>query len=871
MTILERQECFEQLCKALADIEGLGGRIALIHGEAGIGKSTVVRQFLNTLPRGTQQAVGYCDPLNTPRPLGPIREVVPRPGGEAAEESTYFDGFVNDMAEAADVRVLVLEDLHWSDQRTLDWLKFVGRRISQLPLLLIVTYRDDDPDGRSALRAAVGAMPTRHVIRLPLVPLSFEAVEHMFGGDAERAEQVYAVTQGNPFFVSEMAGWSSAADHVPASVADAVIARLLALPAEAQGFLQFASCNPGELPLDVLPATGFDAFEGLIDLGVQSRFLAPSGSGVAFRHELTRLAIFAEITPAHRIAHHQRWLDAYLAHGKDSAQYDRLLHHAERALRPDLVRRFAPQAARQAAQLGAHLEAAQFLRAAVECLGDADDEPAAEILEAYAYEAGLSVAIDDEVIAARQRAISIRRALEQPVKVAENLRLLSRAHWYRGEAELAERYIHDSIHILEADKAASPEDLAQAFALRAVFHMLRDRMAEAIEWGQKALARASSPAVAEVRAHALNTVGTAMLFRGDEAGEALLRESLEISHVGRFHEQAARVYTNLSECLIEAGAFAKAEALLEEGIAFDTAHDLDAWTYYLVGRKAQLVFELDRFAEAVMITDECLRQENQTLLMQMPALTVRARARLRQGAPDADTSLAEALQAAEQITEPQYLAPIHTAMLEAAVLAGTPDAARASSDWLKAQPVDGLSPRKAGEFLMWEVLSGRDAPQTGDLPEAFSAFAAGDYTMAAAAFADARTRYLAAWCHVAEGSPDALARAHRIFADLGSARAADLVARRSGQRSQTPDARGPYHAARHHPYGLTAKEQSVLRHLVDGKSNASIAETLSRSRRTVENHVSSILSKLHCANRLDAVLKVHAEPWIARDDTEARP
>ncbi|AXX97874.1 ATP-binding protein [Profundibacter amoris] len=866
--ILERQECCASLEQAFAGVSTYGGRLVLIYGEAGIGKTTVVSRFLSGLPKSTARSVGYCDPLNTPRPLGPVREIIPPPKDETAGEAYYFEDFIRRATEHGSAQVAVLEDLHWSDQRTLDWLKFIGRRISQLPLLLIGTFRDDDPEGKSYLRSAIGSVPANHVLRIALKPLSPDAVRTICDNNTTRANAIYAATKGNPFLVSELAEWPLLDRSVPDSVSDSVIARLSALAPEAQSFLQFTSCNPGELPLKVLQATNVAKPEGLIDIGVRSRFFAASHSSVSFRHELTRLAIFADITPANRIIFHQRWLDAFLAVDDPSMNYDRIMHHAERAIRPDIIRHYAPQAAQQAAKLGAHLEAALYLKSACDCLGDMDNADAAEILESFAYEAGLSLGIDDDIISARHRAIAIRRGLSQSIQVAENLRWLSRAHWYRGEAELAERYIHEAIEILENENHATSEDLAQAFAQRALYYMLRDRMADAIDWGQRALGMAHGPAADEVRAHALNTVGTAMFIRGELQGEALLRESLALSLAGRFHEQAARVFTNLSECLIEVGAFDKAEALIEEGITFDTTHDLDAWTYYLMGRKAQLVFELGRYHEAGLITDEILCQDNQALLMQMPALIMRGCAHLRQGAPDAQILLAEAQAAAEQITEPQYLVPIHIALIEAAILAGTPDEARPSSDWLRAQPVEGLSPRKAGEFLMWEILAQRGPPETiGRLPLAFSEFAAGRFTSAASQFEACRSRYLAAWSLVAEATPEALGRAHRIFRDLGCETAITLVNRRLGRSSDKGLIRGPYRFARQHPYGLTAKEQIVLLHLLEGKSNASIASTLSRSQRTVENHVSSILSKLNCANRLDVVLKVHAEPWIAREAT----
>lgn len=862
--ILERDGQRAALAAAVEAIARDGGRTALIHGEAGIGKSTLVEGVLAGLSPQIDRAVGYCDPLNTPRPLGPVRDIGRALLLDPGDENGLFDGFLAAMLARERPCVAVIEDLHWSDQRSLDWLKFVGRRITQLPLLLLVTFRDEAPDAGSGLRGAIASLPPASTMRLPLAPLGRDSVRALCGDDPQRGDEVYRVSAGNPFMVSELL--TSDGGGIPQSVSDAILARLHVLDAETRRFIDFAACNSGELPLHLMASGPLAGHARQLDRAVACKVLVPAKNGLAFRHELARLAILDQVPPARRLACHRCWLDVWLGAGDPSEHLDRIVHHAERAAQPAIIRRFAPQAARSAAALGAHREAALYLRAACDCLGEASDAGAADILEAFAYEAGLSLGIDDAVIAARRRAVDIRRALNQPQKLADNLRWLSRLHWYRGESDLAERYIHEAIGLLEREAPLATASRAQALALRAQFAMLRDQMAEAMVWGQRALGLARQVAGHEVEAHALNTIGTARLFRGDATGEALLRESLALSREHGFHEQAARVYTNLSECLVEAGAFDRAERLIEEGIAFDLAHDLDAWTFYLIGRKAQLAFELDRYDEAIAICRHCLAQENQTLLMQMPARIVLARASLRLGAADAQAQLDEALAGAEQIAEPQYLAAVHAAFLEAAVLASDPARAARALDWIAAQPGDAFSPRKLGEFLFWGRFLGQGGaplPEISrpDLPGGYAPMAAGDFAAAAQAFRESRCLYLSAWALAAGGQPDGLANALAIFADLGARPAHAVLERRLTQAPRTAR-RGPYKAARRNAYGLTAKEQLVLRHLALGKSNAAIAEDICRSRRTVENHVSAILSKLNCPGRLDVVLKLQAEPWI---------
>lgn len=90
---------------------------------------------------------------------------------------------------------------------------------------------------------------------------------------------------------------------------------------------------------------------------------------------------------------------------------------------------------------------------------------------------------------------------------------------------------------------------------------------------------------------------------------------------------------------------------------------------------------------------------------------------------------------------------------------------------------------------------------------------------------------------------------------------------RLGLSLQPPKARrGAFKTARNQPLGLTRKELRVIKLLADGASNAEIATAQSRSIRTVEHHMSSILGKLNAAHRLEAILRVMAEPWILGND-----
>jgi DNA-binding CsgD family transcriptional regulator/tetratricopeptide (TPR) repeat protein len=861
--LVDREAEFELLISKLRSIPQTGGELVLVCGEAGIGKSTFIDSFLSQIGDGPRAAIAWCDPLNTPRPLGPVRDLsakLLKVDLANFGEDDYFDGLLTLAQSSTETLVLVIEDLHWVDQKTLDWLIFIGRRLSQLPILLVGSFRNDEIGPSHPLRVALAAISANRKTYMDLPSLSLDGVRKLGNHSRYSAEDLFKITEGHPYFVSELLNSDGGFEQLPQSVADVVNAQFATLPLELQQFLETVSCSPGELTPTILENLPFDDPIEFCDDATAMRVLVSVGQSWKFRHELARLAIFARMKPGRKREAHSLFLAAHLARPAAQQELDTIVFHAEGANDTAVLLDFSQRAAAQAAALGAHREAALFLGSALTCLDGASSEVAALVNENWAYEVGLSLGIDDKVIAARERAIALWTEVGRPDRVGENLRWLSRLHWYRGEAEKAEGYVLNAIEILENQAPSS--ETGKAYALRAQFFMLQEKMPDAIAWAERALAIATEMDDFDTQAHALNTLGSSKLFRGDLSGEALLRQSLVISRSHALHEQAARVYTNLSECLIELRALDRAEALLEEGIAFDTAHDLDAWTYYLIGRKAQLRFEQDRYEEAVLIAKTVLKQPNQTLLMQIPARIILARAGIRLGDTSAATDLVEALDHADQIGEPQYLVTLLVAQIELAVLNGDAALAKQAAARLAAMDQAVFSPTKRAEYLFWSHLNGQTA-ENCDEPAVFRTFLSGDYQQAADEFLDYGAGYLSGWATAKIGSPTALQKADSLFEACGAEAARQALR----QHADLPplhavQTRGHYGVARDHPYDLTAKEQAILAMLADGKSNALIAEQLSRSRRTVENHVSSVLSKLNCKNRLEAVLRTQSEPWI---------
>lgn len=890
--LVERDAPLQAMLQAWHDAQSRGGRMLFVSGEAGLGKSSLIQAFVARLPDPKAVAIGWCDPMHTPRPLGPVRDLarrLMRPAGHDADEAHHFDGLLQRLARRPRgpnrVHVLVIEDLHWVDQRSADWLQFVGRRLPLLPVLVVCSLRDDVRPAGHPLEPVLAALPAARVQRVDLQPLSVLAVRQAAtaaGLDADAADALYRLTAGHPYFVQELlqpreSGVAGAAGPtgLPPTLADALQARLAGLPPALLDLLAMVACGPSGPPQRLLQRVLAADEAACIDEAVARRLLLAPARQLQFRHELLRLAVLERLPAAARRALHRRWLDALLAEPEAAQTPDLIVHHARGAGADAVLLRHAPRAAERAAAFGAHREAAAHLATAVEVAVGAPPEVAAGVLERWAYEASLAHGVSEDTLAARHEAVRLWRQAGRPDKVADNLAGLARMHRYRGESAQAQAYIAQAVALLETQPPSAAQ--AGALAVQAQFTWLQGRRAEAEAACGKALHAARAVGDVVSRSEALNTLGGLRMLHGDAGGEPLLRESLALALQHGLHVQAARAYTNLAEGLMALGELARADAVVTEGLAFDAAHEFGRWIDYLVGRQAQLRCEQERFAEALAIADGVLAQPPGLALMRLPALVVRACMAMRLGRKDARAAMDAALAAAEQAGETQELVTLHVAQIEAAVLQGRPAAARAAARWLAARGAGTVWPRAHGAWAFWQRLAGITdvpVPPGPALPPPFALAQAGRLDEAAAAFEAAGSTYLAAWAQVAAarqaGGGTAGIRLRQADATFGrlQAQAARDALHRLGMEPEPPAGaprRGPYAAARGHAYGLTAREQQVLRLVADGCDNMAIAGQLRRSRRTVENHVSAVLDKLQARNRLELVLRVQREPWILAD------
>lgn len=204
------------------------GHCIFINGEAGIGKTSVVRAFCKLHKNNCRLYQGMCDALFTPRPLAPLYDIAMQvTNGELTEveipedRTLLFTKFFHALANGPDPSIIVFEDIHWADEGTLDFIKFFARRITQTNCLFLLTSRNDEIQANLPLKHLPGQLPPGSFTHLQLTPLSREAVNRMAAEKGYKGEDVYSISGGNPFYVSEIL--ASYSQGVPQNIKDSIL------------------------------------------------------------------------------------------------------------------------------------------------------------------------------------------------------------------------------------------------------------------------------------------------------------------------------------------------------------------------------------------------------------------------------------------------------------------------------------------------------------------------------------------------------------------------------------------------------------------------------------------------------------------------
>jgi DNA-binding CsgD family transcriptional regulator/tetratricopeptide (TPR) repeat protein len=859
VSLLERETLLQGLGTLLRGVAGGRGHVALVAGEAGIGKSSLARALADQAG-DAEVWWGACDALETPHPLLPLQDIARSSDVgfghllAAGERARLFEAVLSELSATRRPKLVVIEDAHWADEATLDLLKFVGRRIAHAPCLLVVTYRDDEIDAAHPLRRLTSQMPTEGSSRFELPRLSPSAVAQLARRAFRAAEGVHEITQGNPFFVSELLRNESF--DVPRGVQDLVLSRLSRLSPPAQEIVRLSSIVPKRIErwlVEVLCSPSLDALEEALDSGL----LLAQGQDLAFRHELARVAVEVSLSSALAPSLHARVLGALERQGAPESSLARRVHHAVRAGNAAAVRRLAPEAARQAQQRGAHKEAAAQWRTA---LAHSDGQPLAEraqMFDALSYESYL-IDRGEDALSASAQARALWQALGEVLREGDALRWMSRLSWYNGRSAQAEGHADRAIELLSG--LPPGRELAMAWSNRAQLHMLAGRAQEAREWSRKALqlAQELGECALDIQAHALNNLGTALLNDGDESGRAHLERSLELALAANHSEHAARAYTNLSHHAVVSRDLANAFALQERGLAYCEERDLDAWTRYMAGYRAEALLAAGRWTEAGEQAQAVLRAPYVAPISRVPTLLVLAQLRTRRGDPDAQELLDEALSLALPTESLMRIGPVAAARAEAAWL--DEDVARARQEAQRAAPL-ALHGRYlrliAGEVAYWLHRTGALEQFPEACPAPYLLQFEGRWREAAREWEKLGCPYERARA-LADGDVEGQREALEIFDSLGARVDAERLRRALQAAGVRGLKRGQRPSTQANPHSLTTRELEILRLLCAGLRNAQIAERLHRSVRTIDHHVAAVFAKLGVATRAEAIAAAHA-------------
>jgi DNA-binding CsgD family transcriptional regulator len=850
MELLERERCFADLAQWLDAAGEQGGCIALVCGEAGIGKSSLLQAFAKQ-QRGARVLWGACDALFTPRPLAPLHDIARQTQGallasisSGATREALFSAAIEEL-EQGGKSLVVFEDMHWADEATLDLLKFLGRRIHRTGAMLAVSYRDDEVGPRHPLKFVLGDLPRASTRRMALSPLSDRAVEQLARQCGRPSDGLHDVTGGNPLFVTEVLAAGPGA--VPPTVRDAVLVRAQRLPPSSRDIAELVAVVPGRAEAGLL-AQIVRLEEADVDGCLAIGMVRHEDGAIAFRHELARRAFEDSLSQPRLQVLHARVLRALAETAGIPAA--RLAYHADRARLREEVLRYAPIAAEQATAVGAHREAASHYELA---LRYADGLPAvdrARLNERLSYECYLT-GQHERGIAARAVALEFWRASGARLQEGDTLRWMSRLTWFAGQRAQSDRYGEEAVTTLES-LPPGPE-LAMAYANLSQLDMEAHEIDASISRAQQAIALVEGSANDEILSDALNTLGTSRLVAGDVSGWADLNRSQQLALAGGFPIEVVRAYVNQCAMAVSRREYARAGEFLRLGLAYCEEHDLDSWWLYLIAYSARLKFELGDWRGASDDAERVLRHPRTTPVTRIPTLRVVGHVRIRRGDPDASGPLEEARALAGSIPELQRIGTLAAVYAEAAWLSGDREGVRRHAMPAYELVRQRRDPRMKGELAAWLWRVDALTQRPTDIAEPFASEISGDWRAAARAWQTFGCPYEYASLLGWHGNEGEQREALRILDELGAAPAAQALRQRMRATGIRSVPRGARDSTRGNALGLTRREAEILGLLSEGLRNSQIAKRLFVSTKTVDHHVSSILTKLGVPSRGEAV------------------
>ena len=856
MILLERDLPLNALRSALSEA-GEEGCVALVYGEAGIGKTALIEQFVKENKHSWRVLQGACDSLFTPRLLGPLHDIAHQisspketqgslPGLLESESNrtAIFVECLNELKTRS--TILVIEDVHWADEATHDLLKYLGRRMRQTTSLVILTYRDDEIGRDHPLRLLLGDLASSNTLhRIPVKSLSKNAYRELANNKNVDALELHRLTNGNPFFVTEILAVERS---IPETVRDAVLARAARLSFPAQQVLEAAAVIGSRVePWLLSDIAGAESIA--VEECIAKGMLHSQGDYYAFRHELARQTILESVFPQRKTALNRLALTALKEAPETRHDFVRLANHAEAARDINAILQYAPAAAQQASAASAHREAVVLYELALRYADKLPVAEQAEILEAYAVELHFANQMTQRLKVLR-KAIDLRRSIGDRLREGADLEALSEAFYLLGRNTESEDTSKAAIALLEA--LPPGVELAQAYKAQCYIRMENRDSAEAQMWGEKAIALAEKFQDFETLAQVCNYTGCAMLILDYERGRMFLERSLAISRSANAPFALASALNNLAWMLVEILHPTEAERYLQEGIAYATEHDDDYHLLQMLVWQALARLRQGRWQESIEIALRVLRSQSLDSGTSTYVLLALGHSRVRLGDANAQGFLDEALKLALQADSIPRMGKIQAARLETVWLSGGDFGMILEETRLIYELAKGKQhPWITGELAFWHWRAGEEVILPAWVAGPFALQIQGDWRGAAGEWEKRGCPYEQAMA-LMDGDEIAQRAALEIFERLGAQPILEKLKQKMRARGvRIP--RGPRPATRENPFGLTHREMELLSCLAEGLSNNAIAKKLSLSPRTVEHHIASILQKMGVGARSEAV------------------
>jgi DNA-binding CsgD family transcriptional regulator/tetratricopeptide (TPR) repeat protein len=861
--LLEREDELEVLAALVERAIDGRGCVALVCGEAGIGKTSVVRALRARTGDHVRFLLGACEPLSVPIPLWPWCELLAAAG---AGDLTQLGGqdrlvlaraLLDALAQRAPA-VAVIEDVHWADPSSLELLRILARRVEEKGVVIVATYRGDEVAANPALGLLLGDLATSAVVRrIALRPLSDAAIGELAGPAGLDGAALRRATGGNPFLVVESI---AAGGRLPASVRDAALARAGRLSLSAREAVDAAAVIGAQFDPAVLESL-VDADEAVLEEALARGVLVAEGTSLGFRHELIREAIESSISPSRRRALHARLVHV-LAERAGSADHALLAHHAELGGLTSEASRYATLAAAEAERVGAlretRLQAERALRLGNELL----DSDRFELLVRYSRATNFSSPRLQDAVTAAEQAVALADRLADPLRRGRALMALAAALWSLERVVEAKAAAEQAVGALEPTGDLAALARAQSTLLR--MQATAFDPSEVIVSAPRALGLAERAGLEEVRIDVAISLGLARGHIGDAGSVALLTEALAAARAAGLTIQTVRTCVNLMVVAVALRDHELVERTAREALPLLEEYGTPLPAMAIVGYRARSLLDRGMWDEALAIVT---RNESIVPGEEPVARGIGGLIRARRGELEDDAQLTRAWEDLRRIVavESSRHGMVRLALVEAAWLRGDRGAALAQLRAAAGSPATARFARSGGELALWASRYGLDFEVPAGISDPVAFELEGDWRRAIRGWREREARYEAALAAL-PGDERAAREALATFHRLGAHAAARAFMRERAAAGRRP-ARGPRRSTLANPAGLTRREQQILDQLATGATNAAIAADLHLSERTVAHHVTAILNKLDAPNRVVAIARARAGGLLAQDGT----